>query len=240
MVIVKRQPKDLATGTVHKTNSCGDVEVIDYLGTKRVLVRFKDTGNMVEVAAGDLRRGEVNDKYKPSFLGKGFIGKGSYKSTVKNKKTKCYVTWTNMLTRCYDEKYHEGKPTYTHCTVTPDWLNYQNFAEWYYETYPCDGKRYSLDKDYKVAGNKVYSPDTCTWLTVEKNSMITSGTENTSWVFVNKRTAERRCVYNLTSFSKEIGISNSVLYKVVKHKRDPHVVGWVFEGVVIGCGDYEK
>jgi hypothetical protein len=56
--------------------------------------------------------------------------------------------------------------------VCKEWHNYQTFAEWYYK-YHIEG--YRLDKDLKVMGTKVYSPETCTFIPVELNSFLTGG-----------------------------------------------------------------
>ncbi|ALY07101.1 hypothetical protein VmeM32_00114 [Vibrio phage vB_VmeM-32] len=93
--------------------------------------------------------------------GVGINNKGKYSATENRKKTKVYQTWQNMLERCYDTKFHEKNPTYIGCVVCDSWHYFQNFAEWYYDNYPTDGEKYQLDKDLKVHGSKIYSPETC-------------------------------------------------------------------------------
>ena len=67
-----------------------------------------------------------------------------------------------MLERCYDPNYKEKYPSYIGCRVCDEWLNFQNFAEWFENNYyEVDGEKIHLDKDILIKGNKIYSPKTC-------------------------------------------------------------------------------
>ena len=83
---------------------------------------------------------------------------------------KFYRTWSNMLNRCYNEKLQNVQPTYRGCSVCDEWLLFSNFKRWM-ETQDWEGKH--LDKDVLVMGNKVYSPETCVFVSVEVNSFLT-------------------------------------------------------------------
>lgn len=102
----------------------------------------------------------------------GIYEKGRYNTTENGKITKVYNTWQAMLKRCYDSKYHEKQPTYIGCVVCDEWIYFQNFATWYYDNYPTDGEseKYQLDKDLKIVGNKVYSPETCLFVSSVVNA----------------------------------------------------------------------
>ena len=93
--------------------------------------------------------------------------------TINGKRTKCkiYETWANMLLRCYNKSYLIKKPTYEGCSVCSEWLTFSNFKSWM-EKQDWQGK--TLDKDYISVGNKVYSPDTCIFVTQQINSFISS------------------------------------------------------------------
>ena len=75
---------------------------------------------------------------------------------------KYYRTWKNMLERCYDSNLHLKHPTYIGCIVCEEWLTFSNFKAWM-ETQDFGGK--DLDKDILVKGNKIYSPETCIFVT---------------------------------------------------------------------------
>lgn len=78
-----------------------------------------------------------------------------------------YRRWYHMLGRCYSQKYQTKKPTYKGCTVCEDWLLFSNFKSWM-EQQDWEGNQ--LDKDLLVEGNKVYSPDTCVFVTSRVNN----------------------------------------------------------------------
>jgi len=73
-----------------------------------------------------------------------------------------YRTWTNMLERCYSTKFQERWPTYKGCSVSEEWLRFSNFKRWM-ESQVWEWMQ--LDKDILFAGNKVYSGETCVFVT---------------------------------------------------------------------------
>jgi CRISPR/Cas system-associated endoribonuclease Cas2 len=58
-------------------------------------------------------------------------------------KCKHYAAWTNMLQRCYSEKYLESKPSYIGTSVCNEWLYASEFKKWM-EKQDWEGK--CLDK----------------------------------------------------------------------------------------------
>lgn len=81
-----------------------------------------------------------------------------------------YQTWMNMLNRCYSSKYQERMPTYKGCSVSEDWLRFSNFRGWM----ECqDFKDKQLDKDLLFEGNKVYSKETCVFVSGMVNTFTT-------------------------------------------------------------------
>ena len=93
---------------------------------------------------------------------------------------KYYQTWINMLERCYSAKCQERYPTYRGCTVSEDWLVFSKFKAWM-EKQEWEGK--DLDKDILIEGNKVYSADTCVFVTRMVNTfIIDSGAARGEWM----------------------------------------------------------
>ena len=89
----------------------------------------------------------------------------SYRKDRDTYEYRVYLTWHNMLARCYSKKYLERKPTYIGCSVCERWLTLSNFAEDIkslpnYDKY-VTGECPVLDKDIRVPGNRVYSSVTC-------------------------------------------------------------------------------
>lgn len=73
-----------------------------------------------------------------------------------------YTKWCNIINRCYSDNYHKQYPTYRGCTVSEEWKTFSNFKAWM-ETQ--DWKDKCLDKDILFKGNKIYSSNTCVFVT---------------------------------------------------------------------------
>ena len=81
-----------------------------------------------------------------------------------------YRAWVNMLKRCYSIKFQELQPTYVGCSVSEEWLTFSVFKNWM-ETQDWQDKQ--LDKDLLIEGNKVYSDETCVFVTRVVNMFTT-------------------------------------------------------------------
>lgn len=91
-----------------------------------------------------------------------------------------YRTWTHMLMRCYSTKYQERQPTYKGCSVSEEWLTFSVFKRWM-ECQDWGGKQ--LDKDLLLVGNKVYSDETCVFVTKAVNTFTTDrGNNRGEWL----------------------------------------------------------
>jgi len=101
--------------------------------------------------------------------GKGIYNKGKCSAYKNGRKTKAYSTWQGMLQRCYDNKLHKRYPTYIGCTICDEWLNFQIFAEWFDKNYK---EGCQLDKDLINLGNKIYSPETCQFVSNKINNLF--------------------------------------------------------------------
>lgn len=91
-----------------------------------------------------------------------------------------YNTWKNILERCYSAKKQERYPTYIGCTVSDEWLTFSNFKSWM-ERQDWEGKQ--IDKDILFEGNKIYSADTCVFVTKMVNMFtIDRGAARGEWL----------------------------------------------------------
>ena len=82
---------------------------------------------------------------------------------------KFYQVWKSMFRRCYSLIFHTKQKTYSDCTVCDEWLLLSNFKRWFDENY-IEG--YCLDKDIRVHGNRIYSPQTCCFIPKEINTIF--------------------------------------------------------------------
>jgi hypothetical protein len=192
--------------------------VLKYVDCENVYFQFDLTGWVGCFSMGNIRKGKFKDKMSPSVFGIGFFGDGEYKTRENGKNTKVYNAWTNMLERCYDEKFQARNPTYKGCTVDKDWHSYQTFANWYFENHPTDGKDYQLDKDFLVKGNKIYSADTCCFLTPQQNCEVALAKHYT---FISPN-GEKVTVFNLRKFCRENNLGLGGMLHVANGNRNNH------------------
>lgn len=78
-----------------------------------------------------------------------------------------YRAWMDMLKRCYADRFQDVYPTYKGCTASAEWLTFSSFKSWM-EKQDWEGKH--LDKDLLSEGNKIYSAETCVFVTPSVNT----------------------------------------------------------------------
>jgi hypothetical protein len=162
-------------GNTNKNKFGSIMKIVEYKGTDDIWVQFEN-GNKVHTTWKAFCKGDVKNVYDKSVYGTGYIGEGGYKTKINSKHTVQYSIWHGMLKRCYYEKDLMRNPTYRECSITEEWLNFQNFAKWYDENYyEIDGSKMELDKDILVKGNKVYSPETCLFVPKNINMLFIKG-----------------------------------------------------------------
>lgn len=134
-------------------------------GSKKGFCTIQIKDWVSEVMVANLKRGNIKYPYHPSVCDNGYFGEGKHKAKVNGKNTKVYDVWNSMMKRCYDNK----RPTYKDCSVSPRWLNFQVFGDWFENNYIIG---FELDKDLLIKGNKVYSEETCTFIPQCLNKFI--------------------------------------------------------------------
>lgn len=130
---------------------------------------------MTKIIVPDFPRIEVNNRsasFRKSLFGVG-INDADYlvRPRVLGKKITCpfYMAWTGMMSRCYSESFHRRAPTYRECSVDPAWHSFMTFRSWMAQQ---DWQGNALDKDILIPGNKIYSPDTCVFVSLQINSLL--------------------------------------------------------------------
>ncbi|MNR09757.1 hypothetical protein D3C85_1259730 [compost metagenome] len=149
------------------TNAYGDVEILEYKDNTNVRVKFLNTGFEGWYPAGNIKTGKIMDYTAPVVAGVGFMGEGMHSSTNQNKS---YRHWVHMIKRCYSctdeyKNYHDK-------FVTEEWFNFQNFTDWALIQHGFNERKWQLDKDILVQGNKIYSPETCCFVPARINSLV--------------------------------------------------------------------
>ena len=162
-------------GKVCKSKLSGDFKILKYNDTANVEIQFVNTGFETTVQLVQVKSGKVKDPYVHSVFGVGISGT-KYPSKVNGVKTKEYVLWHSMLTRCYSDTYKKKRPTYEGCEVSDNFKSYEYFYEWCQNQIGFGVEEWQLDKDLLVKGNKVYSEGSCVFLPSEINSLLTKRT----------------------------------------------------------------
>jgi hypothetical protein len=140
--------------------------------------------------------------------------------TINGKKAMCkyYRSWHSMLERCYSKKVQARQPAYKGCTVCDEWLTFSNFKSWMIKQ-EWQGK--ALDKDIRVKGNKVYSPETCMFVTAKENTV-----EALAKTYIFKSpSGEVVKIYNMAEFCRNNGLNQGTMSSVHSGRRSQHK-GW--------------
>lgn len=175
----------IKVGDRFKSNRGGWCVVVKYTTAQKIEVKFEDDQSAVIITNSEcLLTGQFKNPCAPLIFGVGYFGQGPYKakngSSKTHSPTKSYVSWVNMLSRCYDPNYI-NREIYDEVSVSKDWLNYQNYARWYEDEsrFNTDQKlRYALDKEILAQhdGSYTYSENTCCLVPVKINNLMKSNT----------------------------------------------------------------
>lgn len=162
------------------------------------------------------------------IYGVAFNSKGVHRATHASRRTTAYLVWCNILRRCYDSTFKRTHPTYRDCTVCEEWLDFQNFAEWY-TNHDYYGLGYDVDKDLLIQGNKLYSPETCSLVPQELNKLLTDRKaargKYPQGVTLDKHSGRFMVRISIDGRNKNIGRFSSpeVAHKVYREAKESYV-----------------
>ena len=137
-----------------------------------------------------------------------------------------YQTWLHMLSRCYSSKYQTRQLSYLNCTVCAEWLLFSNFKAWMILQ---DWKDKQLDKDLITRGNKIYSPETCIFISQDINALLTSCKRNKgdfpTGVSLYKPSGKYSAKINMYGKRKHLGyyLTEDEAYQVYKIFKTAHI-----------------
>ena len=206
----------MINGDIYPSNKCGKFKIVNYINCSNVEIEFVDTGYKSTVEATQIKKGTVKDRFFPSIFDVGFLGDGDYKTRLSGRPTKAYDTWASMIRRCYSEKVHNSLyPTYKDCSVVIEWHNFQSFAKWFDDNY-IEGC--NIDKDIKIKGNRVYSPDACLFVTKAVNTAASSAKNHT----IKDPDGNVININNLERYCRDNDLSSDCMYRVISGKNSSH------------------
>lgn len=152
------------------------MKIVEYYHATNVIIEWQDEYKVrKKTTYHNFKKGGVKNPYDKAVHQVGFLGVGKYtneKGEVLHRQA--YNIWKSILERCYRD-YHERDRVYNDCSISEDWCNFQNFAEWYEENYyEVDEEMMCLDKDILVKGNRIYSASTCVFVPQAINKTFTT------------------------------------------------------------------
>ena len=172
------------TNNLLKQERCGEVSytkygtkaiIVEYKNNKEVLVEFQDEYKYKYYASySNFRDGKLTNPYDKRYCGVGYIGVGRY--NMSNCRT-ALKKWCGILQRVTldnSDDLSTSVTSYVNCEISDEWLNFQNFAEWYennkYEL--NNGERLAIDKDILWHNNKIYCKERCLLVPEKINSLF--------------------------------------------------------------------
>lgn len=190
-------------------------------------IRFIQSGYETIVYKQKITQKKIKDVYEPILCDIAYIGNVSYKGNEKY-----YNIWRGIIRRCYDPrrkdyKSYGGKGV----AVSDRWHCFEYFLEdickvdGYDEQMFLEGK-IELDKDIKSHNSKLYSLETCTFVTPKENSKH-KDVKNTKFTAITPNGETIVSEKNIAYFAKENDLRESGVINVLKG-RQKTTKGWRF------------
>lgn len=164
-------------------NSENEFIVIKYNDSEDILIEFTEDNTTKKVTYYQLMNGEVSKKgrdynkeqnksyniYKEVKL---FMNELELNNIIKNsnKEHKLYFVWSFLLLRTLNNKFKQINSTYKNVTICNEWLDFNNFINWYENNYYEINEELDVDKDILNSNKKVYSPENCLLIPKSINS----------------------------------------------------------------------
>lgn len=149
------------------------MRVVKYINCDNILIAFQNPYPCtVKTTYRYFSSGGVKNPMFPNTYGAGYLGIGDYVATNTNGRfTPEYNSWRGMLDRLHGTS--KNNRCYHDCKISPDFYNFQLFAEWYKDNaFDCGNEKLDVDKDILIKNNKAYSSATCILVPSRINKMF--------------------------------------------------------------------
>lgn len=164
----------IKVGNIYNTNNYGQIIILEELPYYWYNVKFINTGTIKKSRMDAIKAGCVRDPFALTKCGVACIG--NIRTTGKYRKF--YNVWQSMINRCYnknDKRYN----SYKNVTVSQRWLMFENFYNdrklidgWDEEKFNNGELVLDKDKKQRYMKSKIYSIDTCTWMSPSENAKM--------------------------------------------------------------------
>lgn len=166
------------TGEISFNKYGSKMTIIEYINAGNIMVEFENGYRVKSDYCSFSKRKNIKCPYDKTIFGKGYLGEGDFASYKNKHRVKEYDLWRNIMDRCYSEKRHKTtySRSYKNCSMSDEWLNYQNFAKWCKKNfYEVEDEKMCIDKDILIKGNKIYSSETCIMVPERINLLFLKG-----------------------------------------------------------------
>lgn len=228
-------------GETNISNEGCVVKIIEYNNANNIIVEFQDGYKYrLHTQYANFNKGNCKNPFFASVFGHGYLGvdrngnvpKISEFKGGKWRATWEYQKWTHMLTRCFDNKLKEKRPTYKDTTCCERWLCFANFLE-DFETLKQEhnwgeDEKLNLDKDILYRDNKIYSLENCVLVPDWINNLFTKSDvkrgEYPIGVCYNKRAKKYLAQCSINGRRIGLGLYNTIeeafnVYKMTKEQE---------------------
>ena len=164
-------------GCIFPTKNCGNVEIIERLENKKVIIKFHNTGFTKKVSVSAVAKGTVRDDSVIIRISGHGVDDTTYPKyeNVGGKiiwLCEAYRDWYDLIQRTCNTTYKKKHTTYSDATICEEWKYFSKFKDWVENQPNKDWENCCLDKDLLLVGNKHYSPDTCVYISQKINTFI--------------------------------------------------------------------
>ena len=206
---LKRNKNKERIGQIYNNNEGYKAICTKYNDRNDIYVQFLDKYKcIIHTTWTKFKNGKFHNPYAITVYNKGCIGN----VTTKNENYIAYRIWSDMLCRCYTNRY----PTYKDCSVCDEWLCFEFFLEWFKENYyKINCETINLDKDILIKGNKIYSlPQSINKLLIKSNK-----SRGSLPIGVRKMGKKYQARCSINNNIKVIGIYNTINEAFLHYKQ---------------------
>ena len=154
------------------------MEIIKYINYLDITVLFEDGSIREHAPYSCFKNGTLKNYDTPDVYGVGISG--YKKKKINGKLSKEYITWANILQRCYNENKQNEFPRYKGCSISEEWKKFDNFYDWCHaqsnwKKVMENPSNFHIDKDIISKGNKIYGSDFCSFVPASVNILFVKG-----------------------------------------------------------------
>ena len=240
LVYIHRINIDDKVGMIFDSSKCGKIKILSQNGKtnrniKLYIAKFLNTGTLIQAQFSNIKNGNVIDPMAPLNHGIGYLGMDYIE--YRNKDRDLYDVlkhrWSLMLARCYDKSNKRYfKYGGNNVTVSKRWYN---FSKYYKDVITIKGfnrdrviaGELQLDKDLlqKNLNSKIYSKDTCIWITRNENCKLRELERKIKCTYPN---GDIEILESVQECMRRFNIYTWNLYRVLKGVSKHHK-GYKFE-----------